>query len=178
MEDIKEIYSHEQALGQCSHFLASLGNGVKVIPCNNTATAAQLVANADNAQAAAICSHACAELYGLESIRTDIQDSDNNYTQFICIAKDPLIYAGANRISLIIACANRPGALNNILSQLSAHGINMSKLESCPVTGRNFEFIFFLELDACVQEPGVLSMLEELERSCESFTFLGNYATV
>ena len=54
----------------------------------------------------------------------------------------------------------------------------MSKLESCPVTGRNFEFIFFLELDACVQEPGVLSMLEELERSCESFTFLGNYATV
>ncbi len=178
LDEIREIYSHEQALGQCSEFLSSLGNSVKIIPCDNTAVAAKMVAVSNYPYAAAICSHACTELYGLEAVKTDIQDSDNNYTQFICIAKNPAIYPGANRISLVIACANRSGALNEILSKLSAHGINMSKLESCPVTGRNFEFIFFLELDACVSEPGVLPMLEELERMCENFTFLGNYAAI
>ena len=177
MDDITEIYSHEQAIGQCSHFLEGL-NGVRVIPCDNTAAAAKMVSERGDRHAAAISSHACATLYGLESVRDDIQDSDNNYTRFICIAKDPVIYAGANRISLVIACDNKPGALYDILSKLAALGINMTKLESCPVTGRNFEFIFFLELEASVLEPGVLPMLEELERSCQNFQFLGNYAEV
>ena len=177
MDDITEIYSHEQAIGQCSHFLEGL-NGVRVIPCDNTAAAAKMVSERGDRHAAAISSHACAALYGLESVRDDIQDSDNNYTRFICIAKDPVIYAGANRISLVIACDNKPGALYDILSKLAALGINMTKLESCPVTGRNFEFIFFLELEASVLEPGVLPMLEELERSCQNFQFLGNYAEV
>ena len=161
MDDITEIYSHEQAIGQCSKFLGSL-NGVRVIPCDNTAAAAKMVAESGSRHAAAISSHPCAALYGLEPLRDDIQDSDNNYTRFICITKDPVIYAGANRISLIIACDNKPGALYDILSKLAALGINMTKLESCPVTGRNFEFIFFLEL----------------ERSCASFQFLGSYAEV
>ena len=177
MEDITEIYSHEQAIGQCSKFLNSL-NGVRVIPCDNTAAAAKMVAERGDRHVAAISSHPCAALYGLETVSDEIQDSDNNYTRFICVTKDPVIYAGANRISLIIACDNKPGALYEILSKLAALGINMTKLESCPVTGRNFEFIFFLELEASVQAPGVLPMLEELERSCEGFHFLGNYAEV
>ena len=177
MSDITEIYSHEQALGQCGKFLNSL-NGVRVIPCDNTAMAARMVAESGNRHAAAISSHPCAALYGLECISDTIQDSDNNYTRFFCIAKDPVIYAGANRISLIIACDNKPGALYEILSKLAALNINMTKLESCPVTGRNFEFIFFLELEADVQAPGVLSMLQEMERSCASFNFLGSYAEV
>ena len=177
MSDITEIYSHEQALGQCSKFLNGL-NGVRVIPCDNTAMAAKMVAESGNRHAAAISSHPCAALYGLECISDAIQDSDNNYTRFFCIAKDPVIYAGANRISLIIACDNKPGALYEILSKLAALNINMTKLESCPVSGRNFEFIFFLELEASVQEPGVLSMLQEMERSCASFNFLGSYAEV
>ena len=177
MEDITEIYSHEQAIGQCSKFLNSL-NGVRVIPCDNTAAAAKMVAERGDRHVAAISSHPCAALYGLETVSDEIQDSDNNYTRFICVTKDPVIYAGASRISLIIACDNKPGALYEILSKLAALGINMTKLESCPVTGRNFEFIFFLELEASVQEPGVLAMLEELERSCAGFHFLGNYAEV
>ena len=177
MSDITEIYSHEQAIGQCGKFLNGL-NGVRVIPCDNTAMAAKMVAERGDRHAAAISSHPCAALYGLETINDEIQDSDNNYTRFICVTKDPVIYAGANRISLIIACDNKPGALYEILSKLAALGINMTKLESCPVTGRNFEFIFFLELEASVQEPGVLAMLEELERSCAGFHFLGNYAEI
>lgn len=177
MEDITEIYSHEQAIGQCSKFLNGL-NGVRVIPCDNTAMAAKMVAERGDLHAAAISSHPCAALYGLETVSDEIQDSDNNYTRFICVTKDPVIYAGANRISLIIACDNKPGALYEILSKLAALGINMTKLESCPVTGRNFEFIFFLELEASVQDPSVLAMLEEMERSCAQFQFLGNYAEV
>ncbi len=177
LSDITEIYSHEQAIGQCSKFLNGL-NGVRVIPCDNTAAAAKMVSESGNRHAAAISSHPCAELYGLECLSDAIQDSENNYTRFICVAKDPVIYAGANRISLIIACDNKPGALYDILSKLAALGINMTKLESCPVTGRNFEFIFFLELEASVQAPGVLPMLEELERSCQNFQFLGNYAEI
>ena len=175
LEDITEIYSHEQAIGQCSKFLNGL-NGVRVIPCANTAVAAKMVAESGNRHAAAISSHPCAALYGLECISATIQDSDNNNTRFICVTKDPIIYAGANRISLIIGCDNKPGALFEILSKLAALGINMTKLDSCPVTGRNFEFIFFLEIEASVQDPSVLAMLEELERSCASFNFLGSYA--
>ncbi|WP_295582578.1 bifunctional chorismate mutase/prephenate dehydratase [uncultured Oscillibacter sp.] len=177
MEEITEIYSHQQAIGQCSKFLDGLG-GVHVIPCDNTAMAAKLVAESGNRHAAAISSHPCAELYGLACVNDDIQDSDNNYTRFFCITRDPVIYAGANRISLIISCDNKPGALYEILSKLAALGINMTKLESCPVSGRNFEFIFFLELEASVQEPGILPMLEELERLCAGFQFLGNYAEI
>ena len=177
MEDITEIYSHEQAIGQCSKFLNGL-NGVRVIPCDNTAMAAKMVAESGSRHAAAISSHPCAELYGLECLNDRIQDSDNNYTRFICITKDPAIYAGANRISLVIAFENRPGALYDILSKLAALDINLTKLESCPVVGSDFEFIFFLELDATVKDPSVLAMLEEMERSCAQFQFLGNYAEV
>ena len=177
MEDITEIYSHQQAIGQCSKFLNSL-NGVHVIPCDNTAAAAQMVAESGNRHAAAISSHLCTALYGLECINDQIQDSDNNYTRFICISKTPAIYAGANRISLIVSTDNRPGALYEILSKLAALDINMTKLESCPVTGRNFEFIFFLEIEASVQDPSVLAMLQELERNCSGFQYLGSYAEV
>lgn len=177
LSDIREIYSHEQAIGQCSRFLSSL-DGVKVIPCGNTALAAKMVSQSEEPATAAISSHSCAALYGLEVVNGDIQDTDNNYTRFICITKDPAIYAGANHISLVIDCANTPGALYEILARLAALGINMSKLESCPVADRNFEFIFFLDLDASVLEPGVISMLEDLERSSESFAFLGCYQEV
>ncbi|MCR5346775.1 MAG: chorismate mutase [Fretibacterium sp.] len=177
LEDIRQIYSHPQALGQCSDFLSSL-KGVEVLPYSNTASAAKMVSESSEQSIAAISAPECARLYGLNCLRDDIQDSDNNYTRFICISKEPVIYAGSNRISLILACSNTPGALNDILSKLSAHGVNMSKLESCPVTGRHFEFMFFLELDASVQDPGILPMLEDLERTCPTFTFLGNYALV
>ena len=172
-EDVTEIYSHQQAIGQCGRFLDGL-KGVKVIPCDNTAAAAKLVAES----AAAISSHACAALYGLECLNGQIQNSDNNYTRFICVAKDPVIYAGASRVSLIIAFENKPGALYEMLSKLAALDINMTKLESCPVSGSDFEFIFFIELEADLRDPSVLAMLEELERSCAQFHFLGNYAEV
>ena len=177
LEDITEIYSHEQAIGQCSRFLGGLKD-VKGIPCDNTAMAAKMVAKSGNPHAAAISSHPCADLYGLVCVNGSIQDSDNNYTRFICVTKDPVIYAGANKISLIIALNNKPGALYEVLSKLAALDIDMTKLESCPVAGSDFEFVFFLELEASVKDPSVRACLEEMERSCAQFQFLGGYAEV
>lgn len=176
IKDIKTIYSHEQAIGQCSNFLATLGENVSVIPCSNTAVAAKKASESIDHSVAAISSHSCTDIYGLSVLNDNIRNSDNNYTRFICITKEPRIFAGANRISTLISCNNTPGALYEILSNLSVMGINMNKLESCPVSGSNFEFIFFLDMDASVKEPGVISMLEELERVCEHMTFLGNYS--
>ena len=175
LEDITEIYSHEQAIGQCGEFLTSLGSSVKVVPCANTAIAAKIASECPDGHIASISNPTCADLYGLEVLRDDIQNNANNYTKFILIKKNHAIYPGADRISLVLACPNRPGALGDILAMFSSRGINMVKLESVPVTGRNFEFIFYIELAASVREEGVLPILEELERTCDSFTFLGNY---
>lgn len=174
--DIREIYSHEQAIGQCSEFIKSLGENVKVIPVANTAMAAKAVSQADGNTAASLSSRECAELYGLDVIETDTMNSDNNYTRFICISKNPQIYPGADKISLILTTAHKPGALYEILSKFSALGINLLKLESAPIIGEDFEFIFYFDIEASVNEPGVLTMLSELERSCGTFKFLGNYS--
>ena len=171
------MYAHQQAIGQCSKYLEKL-KGVNIVPCENTAMAAKAVSESDGKNCAAIASGRCAELYGLEILDDSIQDSENNYTRFICISKNPLMYEGANHISLVVSCANTPGALYDMLSKPAALGINMIKLESCPIPGRNFEFVFFVELEASVKETSVLAMLTELERSCPTVWFLGNYAEV
>ena len=178
MSDIKNIISHEQALGQCSGFIQSLGDKVHTTAYANTAVAARDVANGKDKSVASISSPVCAKLYGLEILKTDIQDSDNNYTRFILVSKKPKIYPGADHMSLIVSCENRAGALEEILSILSARGVNMTKLESIPVPRRDFEFRFYLDLDANIHAPGVLSMLSDLEKHVDSFTFLGNYPVV
>lgn len=178
IEDIKEIYSHPQAIGQCSRFLKELGSKVKITPCESTAQAAQYAANSKNNSIAAIASHANAEIYNLASIATSIQDSDNNYTRFICITKTPKLYPGANRISLILACQHKPGALYEVLAKFAALEINLLKIESYPILGHDFEFMFFFELSADITDEKTVSMLESLNGSCETFKFLGNYEEV
>lgn len=175
LSDITEIRSHEQALGQCSKFLKSLGDKVKIVPCENTAVAARYVSMAGE-NVAAIASHSAGKLYGLEPIAESIQDSDNNYTRFICIAKDMEIYSGADRISLILGCEHKPGALYEILATFAAAEINLNKLESCPMVGHDFEFIFFFELQASVLDERTVAVLETLEKCTEGMVFLGNYS--
>ncbi len=177
LKDIRTVYSHPQAIGQCSRFLSAHPE-MRVVPCDNTAEAAKMVSGSPDASAAAIASPECAKLYGLSAVSESIQDSENNYTRFVCISKQPAVFEGADHISLIVSCEHRPGALHEILSKPAALGINMIKLESCPVSGRNFEFVFFIELEASLKEPGVRAMLGDLERSCQELYFLGNYSEV
>lgn len=175
--DVKEIFSHEQAIGQCSAFLKELRN-VKVTVCENTAVAARMVAESDRRDIAAISSVHCAELYGLSVLDEHVQNSENNYTRFICIGKELEIFPGANRISLMLSTSHRPGSLYELLSKFAALGINLTKLESRPLPGSDFEFVFYFDMEASVLSPEVRKMLAELEASPELFVFLGNYQEV
>ena len=176
MESIREVISHEQAIGQCSRFLKD-HPGLKVTAAENTAIAAKFVAESGRTDIAAISSARCAELYGLAVLNDHVQNSDNNYTRFICISKELEIYPGANRISLMLSLPHRPGALYSIIAKFAALGLNLTKLESRPVPGSDFEFLFYFDLESSVDSPATLSVLNELAAvPSERFVFLGNYS--
>lgn len=177
LSQIREIYSHEQALAQCSEFLKGLTD-VKIIPCENTAIAAKMVANSAANDVCAISSKNCAELYGLEILSSDVQNNDNNYTRFICISKEMELFKGANKISLMFAIPHKPGSLYSIISRFFALGINLTKLESRPICGKDFEFMFYVDLDATVYSEQVVNLIASLEASEDEFAFLGCYGTL
>lgn len=175
LKDIREIVSHEQAIGQCSAFLKGLKD-VKITVFGNTAEAAQFVSNSDRNDLAAISSPACAELYHLGIVEEHISDSDSNFTRFICIAKELQIYPGANRMSLMLNVRHTPGALYAMIAKFAALGLNLTKIESRPIAGTDFEFMFYFDLDASVYAPEALQLLCELDAGPESFTYLGSYS--
>lgn len=177
LSDIKEIVSHEQAINQCSAFLSSLGN-IKITPVENTAKAAQLVAESGRKDIAAISSHSCAEIYSLDTLVSSAQDNGNNHTRFICITNKTEIYPGADRTSLMIVAPHKPGSLYRILSRFNALGINLLKLESRPIPDRDFEFAFYFDLESSVYSPRLAALLAELENECDEFTYLGSYLEV
>ena len=171
---ITEVVTHEQAIRQCSRFLEAHPE-IRVTPMANTAVAAEYVANSDRNDLAAIASRVCGELYGLEVAEDQISDSEYNYTRFICISRRLEIYPQARKISLMLNLAHEPGALNAVVSRLAIAGINLLKLESRPIPGREFEFRFFFDMAASVADPDVVRLLGEMEAHCERFTFLGCY---
>ena len=177
LADIREVYSHEQAIGQCSAFLQAHPE-IRVVRCANTAEAAKFVSQSDRRDIAALSSRACAELYGLQNLAPSCQNQGNNYTRFICISRDLEIYPGADRTSLMVVLPHRPGSLYKLLSRFYALGINLNKLESRPLPDRDFEFMFYFDLDTSVYSPQFLQLMGELDTVCESFTYLGSYSEV
>lgn len=175
MKDVKEIFSHEQAIGQCGEFLKSLKD-VKITVCENTAAAAKMVAESHRTDTAAISSRECMELYGLESLNNNIQVSDNNYTRFICISKNLEIYPGASKISLMLSLPHKPSSLYHMIAKFSTLGVNLTKLESRPIPGSDFEFMFYFDMEASVYSPELVNLLGQLENQPEIFVFLGSYS--
>jgi chorismate mutase/prephenate dehydratase len=171
---IKEIFSHEQAIGQCSEFLRTLP-GVQITVCENTAMAAKLVAESGRTDAAAISSPVCAAMYGLRELRQGVHNTDNNYTRFILIAKNPEIYPGADHLSLMFKVGHTPGSLTRVLARFSALGLNMTKLESRPISGADFHYMFYMDFEGSIYDPSVRKLLCELEQELELFVFLGAY---
>lgn len=177
VEDIKEVISHSQALQQCSNFLKANPN-MKVTIFENTATAAKFVAESDRTDIAALSSTDCAKLYGLNVLKDGVQNNENNYTRFICIAKDMEIYAGSNKISLMLSVDHRPGSLHEMIGKFACRGINLCKLESRPIPGKDFEFRFYFDLDGSVFSPEMRTVLKDIEQAAESVSFLGCYSEV
>ena len=177
LDGIRTVYSHEQAIRQCSGFLDKMDN-VEIIPCENTAVAARKAAESGDPSIAAIASPSCREQYGLSALARSIQNRDNNYTRFICISKELEIYPGANRTSIMLTLPHKAGSLYTFLSHLYALGINLNKLESRPLPDRDFEFMFYFDLDTPVYAPRFSELMDELPLLCDSFQYLGSYSEV
>jgi len=177
LQDIKEIYSHEQAINQCGTYLASLP-GVKVVPVENTAVAAKMVAESGRNDVAALSSRACAELYGLVNLASGVQDQGNNYTRFICITKNLEVYPGSDKTSIMMVLNHRPGALYRVLARMYVLGINVTKLESRPIPDRDFEFMFYFDLETSIYSEEFVQLMCELDELCEEFKYLGSYSEV
>lgn len=177
LADIREVMSHSQALSQCSDFL-NAHKAMKTTAASNTAVAARDVAASPRRDLAVIASRACAELYGLSVVEGNVSNTPHNFTRFICISKDLEIYPDARKISIMMSLPHRPGSLSNILSRFSSVGVNLTKLESRPVPGMDFEFMFTFDFEADPMSPSVQSLLAELstDPEIERFTFLGAYA--
>lgn len=174
LSDIREIYSHSQAIGQCSRFLKEHPE-IKVNIVENTAVAARTVAESGRHDIAAISSSDCELLYGLESIDVSIQNTDNNYTRFICISKDLMIFPGASKTSVMMTLSHTPGALADTLAKFSSLDLNLTKIESRPLPGKDFEFMFYLDLEASVYSEEVIALLCELDAEPTEFVYLGTY---
>ena len=178
LSEIKEIFSHEQAIGQCAAYLQKLSPSVKVTACPNTAVAAERVASSERRDVACISSRNCAELYDLGILDSNIQDNDSNYTRFICISKMLEVFAPANRISIMMTLPHEAGSLNRVLNKFSTLGLNLTKLESRPLHGTDFEFMFYFDFEGQIENSDTLSLIAELDQGTEQFVFLGSYYEV
>lgn len=174
---IKEVYSHRQAIGQCSIFLSQNKN-LKVIPCENTAVAAKMVAESGRDDIAAICSPTCAEKYGLSVLKKDLQNSSVNYTMFYCISKEPEIYEDVTKTAFMFNIKNEAGSLEGVLSRFSMAGINLTKIESRPIPGKDFEFMFYAEADTDGINDKTLELFTQFENELDFFKFIGAYKEV
>ena len=177
LADVKEVASHPHALAQCAEFLKA-HKGMRAVPASNTAAAAAELAKSGRTDAAVIASRECAELYGLDILVDDISDTPSNFTRFICISRQTEIYPDANKFSLTMSLSHRPGALADILIRFAAVGVNLTKLESRPVVGSDFEFRFIFDFEASPHDERVVKLLSSLasDPEVEHFTFLGAYA--
>lgn len=177
LEDIKEIYSHEQAIHQCEGFLSKLP-GVNVVAVANTAVASEMVAKSGRKDVAALSSRSCAQLYGLENIASSVQDRGNNRTRFICISKNLEIYPGSDKTSIMMILNHKPGALYKVLARLYTLGVNVTKLESRPLPDREFEFMFYFDLETSIYSEEFVQLMCEIGDFCEEFKYLGSYTEV
>ncbi len=176
LSDIHEVISHEQALSQCDDFIQQ--NKLNAITCPNTAEAAQFVAKSGRNDIAAIASSDCADLYGLEIISDNVCNNQSNYTRFICISKNLEIYPGANRTSFMMRLPHIPGALYRVISKIGALGVNLSKLESRPISGSDFEFMFYFDVEIPVYSPVLCELISELENGAGQITYMGTYLEI
>ncbi|MCL2023313.1 MAG: chorismate mutase [Oscillospiraceae bacterium] len=178
ISDIKEIFSHPHAIAQCSQFLGQEMKDIKVTESENTAAAAKILAQTGRKDAAVIASGDCGDLYDLSTISHNIQNNKDNYTRFICISKTPQIFPAASKTSFTLALNHKPGSLYSLLTKLAAHNINISKLESRSISGQEFEFKFYIDIDTPIITNELKQVLAELEFETDMFSYLGTYQEI
>lgn len=176
--DIKEVISHEQALSQCDDYLRREFPDAKITVYENTATSAKYLSESGRKDAAVLGSEICGSYYSLDCLESSVQDSDNNYTRFICITKPLEIYPGANKTSFMCVTDHTPGSLYKVLSAINACGINLTKLESRPIPGSDFDFSFYFDFEESVYTEQFVRLINHLDGVCKEFRYMGSYIEV
>ncbi len=174
LNSINKIYSHEQALMQCSDFLGA-NQQIEISSFVSTAQAAKMVSESEKNDIAAICSEEAAEKYGLEIIRRGFQNNPYNTTRFIVISKKLYIAPDADKISLSFSLPHVTGSLYSTLCRFAAQGLNLTKIESRPRYSKSFEYTFYLDFTGTTSDSNVSRLLAALSDELVDFSFLGNY---
>jgi prephenate dehydratase len=173
LEDIRRASSHWQALAQCEEFLSSMR--IDPVPVHDTAGAARMIAETASKSDGAIASVAAASRFGLAVLAERIQTEKENFTKFAVIARDGASLGDADKTSLVMAVADRPGSLLASLQPFAARGINLHKLESRPRRGRAFEYVMYVDLMRAAEHPDVVEALAEVREHTSMLRVLGSY---
>jgi len=174
LEDIRQVYSHEQGLLQCADYLKEHPR-MTGVPRLNTAEAAQFVARSGDKSHAAICSTLAAQTYGLEILAKHLNTNDSNYTRFVVASPVMELREGRDKISALFTVPHRTGSLHEILTLFAVNGLNLMKLESRPILGRSWEYRFFVDFTGDLRGEGMEGIVRELCQTAENFRVLGNY---
>ena len=174
LDTVTHVYSHEQGLFQCEQYLNTRPHWHRV-PQADTAGSARMVAESGDVTKAAICSARAAELYGLEILARAINHNTHNTTRFVVVSPKPELREGADKISTLFVLPHEAGSLNEVLTVLAVHGLNMVKLESRPVPEHSWEYMFFLEFTGRLDEEVTADVIRELAQTTGDFRVLGNF---
>lgn len=175
VDAIERVYSHPVALAQCRRFLAEHPK-MKALAFYDTAGSAKQIMETNDRRAAAIASEAAARFYGAQILQPDIEDNPENYTRFFLVRRsaDVTVDPEANKISLAFSIEHRPGSLVNALKELAALGTNLTKIESRPVHGKPWEYVFYVDCQIRSAEEGSRA-IAALHSHCEMVKELGRY---
>ena len=175
ISDITCVYSHPQALMQCASYLEREHPDFETISVKNTAAAARKVQMDQKKHQAAIAGVRNADIYGLTVLEESIQDNKQNQTRFLIVSGEKTYLATADKISICFELPNEKGSLYHILSHFIFNGLNMSRIESRPLPGRNWEYRFFVDFAGNLQEEAVVNALQGLKEETSGLKILGNY---
>ena len=176
LDGLRRVYSHPQGLAQCERFLRTLTN-VEIIATYDTAGSAKMVADAGLKDAGAIASARAGEVFGLTSLAASVQDFDDNITRFLVVGGTPLPNRVADKTSIVFSLPNEPGSLFKALSVFALRGISLTKLESRPIPGRPWEYLFYVDLAAARDEVPCTRALAHLGEFAPMLRTLGTYAS-
>ena len=174
LSDIKTVYSHSQALSQCKEYLGTHRDW-KQIPMVNTAMAAKKVKEDGDKTQAAIASAYAGEKFGLKVLADKIYDNEANSTRFIIVTNQRIFRWDAKKISISFEVPHTSGSLYNILSHFIYNNLNMTKIESRPIPGRNWEYRFFIDFEGNLNDGGVKNALRGIREEANNMRILGNY---
>ena len=172
-ESVRVVYSHSQSLGQCARWLARHLPGARQVPVVSNAEAARLAVAEPGA--AAIAGRAAAERYGLQVLHENIEDEPQNTTRFLVIGREEVAASGRDKVSLVLAAKNQPGAVHALLEPLATNGVSMTRFESRPARTGRWEYMFFVDLEGHPSQPHVARALAEIEARATFVTRLGAY---